>query len=151
MDSGIDPTAASAVEARKEMVADIGRYFGIPTLLLNAPAGDSETYGTSEGQALGLVTYTLQNYINAIEDAITDQLPGGRYLQIEVDPLRRGTQYSRAQSWQLATAGKAWMTPDEVREEEGLPPAERPDLLNPPAPTPVVNAAAASLSPNTGG
>ena len=34
---GADPTAESAVEARREMVADIARYFGVPTRMVNAP------------------------------------------------------------------------------------------------------------------
>lgn len=130
-DFGADPTAASAVEARKEMVADVGRYFGIPTQLLNAPAGDSETYNTTELQGIGLVTYTLMNYIRAIEDGISDLLPGGRYMQMETASLTRGTQLSRAQSWELALGGAngtgaAWMDVDEVREAEGLPPRELP-------------------------
>ncbi len=122
---GVDPTTASAVEARKELVADIGRYFGVPTSILNAPAGDSETYTTTEAQGMWLVNYTLNNYIGAIQDAISDNLPGGRVMRIDTSPLTRGSQLSRAQSWQIAS-GKAWMTPDEVREAEGLPPLELP-------------------------
>lgn len=141
---GADPTAASAVEARRELVADVARYFGIPTRIVNAPTGDSETYHTSEAGNQDLVRYTLQNYIDALQDAITDQLPGGRRMWMDPDPLTRGVQYNRAQSWSLAlgaAGGKAWMTPDEVREEEGLPPIENPaDLLPiaaPAAPAPV--------------
>lgn len=128
---GADPTAASAVEARREMVADVGRYFGIPTDLLNAPTGDPETYRSSEAHGLHLVKFTVQNYIDAIEDAITDLLPGGRRLFIDPALLYHGTQYSRAQTWQLALAGQPWMDVDEVREYEGLPPRE---ITPPPAP-----------------
>ena len=38
-EAGIDPTAESAVEARRELVADIARYFGVPTRIVNAPTG----------------------------------------------------------------------------------------------------------------
>lgn len=123
-DFGADPTTASAVEARKEHVADVGRYFGIGTRQLNAPAGDSETYNTTEGEGINLVTYTLANYIGAISDAITDQLPGGRRVLIDVTPLTRGTQLTRAQSWAIATGSRPWMDPEEVRDAEGLPPRE---------------------------
>jgi HK97 family phage portal protein len=135
---GADPTAAAAVEARKEMVADIGRYFGIPSHTLNAPQGDNETYSNNEASNLDLVRYTLQNYIGAIEDAISDQLPRGRYMTMDTYRLVSGTALAQAQGFQLATAGKAWMTPDDVRDRIGLPPVEDPDELNPPPPEPVI-------------
>jgi HK97 family phage portal protein len=134
---GLDPTSASAVEARRELVADVARYFGVPTRIVNAPTGDSETYSSTEAANQDLVRYTLQNYIGAIEDAITDQLPGGRHLFIDPAKLTRGTFLARAQAFQLATGGKAWMLPEDVRDDEGLPPVEDPDKLNPPPPTPV--------------
>lgn len=121
---GADPTAQAAVEARKEQNADVGRYFGIPTSLLNAPAGDSETYGTTEQQGIGLLNFTLSNYIGAIEDGITDLLPGGRRMRMDPWSLTAGTQYTRAQTWQLATGGQPWMDVEEVRDREGLPPRE---------------------------
>lgn len=141
VEMGADPSQASAVEARREMVADVGRYFGIPTRILNAPTGDTETYSSTEAANMDLVRYTLQNYIGAIEDAISDELPGARRMTMDTWRLIAGTQLAQAQSYQLATGGKAWMTPDDVRERIGLPPIENPDELNPPAPTPVVQAA----------
>jgi HK97 family phage portal protein len=135
---GADITAESAVEARKELVADVGRYFGIPTRILNAPTGDSETYSSTEAANGDLVRYTLQNYIGAIEDGISDQLPRGRRMFMDVGRLTAGTQVAQSQAFQLATGGKAWMTPDEVRDRIGLPPVESPDQLNPPPPAPVV-------------
>lgn len=136
-DLGIDPTTASAVEARRELVADISRYFGIPTRIVNAPTGDSETYNNSESANLDLVRFTLRNYIGAIEDAISDQLPGGRHMEMDTYRLTHGPSLAQAQANQLATGGKAWLDVDEVRERLGYPPVERPDLLNPPAPAPV--------------
>lgn len=128
---GADPLQASAVEARREQVADVGRYFGVPTRILNAPTGDSETYSSSESANQDLVRFTLQNYIGAIQDAISDQLPGGRHMVMDIRPLTRGPQLAQAQAYQLATGNKAWMTPDEVREDMGLSPSESPDQLNP--------------------
>lgn len=128
---GADPTQESAVEARRELVADVGRFLGIPTAILNAPAGDSETYATTESQGVHLHTYTLSNYIGAIEDGISGELPGGRRLLIDPSKLTRGSSLTRAQVYQLATGGRPWMDPGEVRDAEGLPPREIA-----PAPTP---------------
>ena len=135
---GVDPTAQSAVEARRELVADIARYFGVPTRIVNAPTGDTETYATSESANMDLVRFTLRNYIGAIEDAITDLLPGGRRMAMKIAPLVTPPYAARAQAYQLATAGKAWLTPNEVREDLDMAPAEDPDELNPPPPAPVV-------------
>lgn len=137
VDTGADPTAAAAVEARKELVSDIGRFLGIPTHALNAPAGDSETYSSTEASNQDLVRYTLQNYIGAIEDFISGELPGSRRMEMDPWPLIAGTQLAQAQSYQLATGNKAWMSVDEVRGRNKLGPVESPDELNPPAMAPV--------------
>lgn len=137
---GVDPTAEAAVEARRELVADIGRYFGVPTRILNAPAGDHETYATTESGNQDLVRYTLQNYIGAIEDAVTDLLPGGRRMVMDTGRLTTSTQLSQAQSFQLLTGNKAILDVDEVREKLGYGPVENPAALNPPAPAPVIAA-----------
>ena len=127
---GADPTAEAAVEARREQVADIGRYFGIPTAVLNAPAGDSETYRSNDQANADLLRYTVQNYVDAIEDAISDQLPGGRYMEMDTYPLIRASQLLEAQALQLLTGGKAVMTVEEARDVLALPPVEDPsDLL----------------------
>lgn len=121
---GADPTQQAAVDARREMVADVGRYFGIPTALLNAPAGDSETYATTEQQGIHLARYTLENYMGAIEDGISDVLPPGHTMRMDDWPLTAGTLLTRAQAYQLATGGEAWMDAADVRDREGLAPRE---------------------------
>jgi phage portal protein BeeE len=128
---GADPTQQAAVEARREQVADVGRYFGVPTRILNAPTGDSETYSSSEMANHDLVRYTLQNYIGMIEDAISDLLPGGRHVVMDTRRLTSGTQIAQAQALQLLTGGKPVMSVDEARETLGLPPIEEPSQLEP--------------------
>jgi HK97 family phage portal protein len=128
---GADPTAQAAVEARREQVADIGRYFGIPTRILNAPEGATQTYHASEEANRDLVRYTLQNYIGAIEDAISDQLPGGRNMVMDTRRLTTGTQLSTAQALQLLTGGKPVLTQGEARELLDLSPLEDYSELEP--------------------
>jgi HK97 family phage portal protein len=136
METGADPTQQAAVEARKELVADIGRYFGVPSHVLNSPQGDNETYSSTESSNQDLVRYTLQNYIGAIEDGISDQLPGGRQMHMDTWKLRTGTFLAQAQAYQLLTGGKAVVAVDEVRDQLGYAPIEDPNELNPPAPAP---------------
>lgn len=135
---GADPTQESAVEARREQVADLARYFGVPTSFVNAPAGDSVTYQTTESDNLQLVRFTLSNYIGAIQDAISDQLPGGRRMVMDTSELTAGPLLTQAQAYQLATGSRPWMLPEEVRDRWNLPPQELPE----PAPAPAAGVAA---------
>ena len=143
--AGADATSIAAVEARKQQVADIGRYFGIPTHVLNSPQGDTQTYHSSESGNQDLIRYTIQNYVDMIGDAVSDVLPGSRHISMETWPLRAGTLFEQAQAFQLMTGGKAVMSVDEVRDMIELPVQEDPDELNPPPPAPVMAA------PMTGG
>jgi phage portal protein BeeE len=115
---GADPTTESAVLARKEMVADVGRYLGIPTHKLNAPAGDSETYSNVENDAIDLYRDTLRGYAGPIEDAISELLPGdstdGRRMRVDPTRYLQGDLVSRAKAYPLLIAAGV-LTPDEVR------------------------------------
>lgn len=125
---GVDPTTASAVDARRELVADIARYFGVPTRLVNAPASDDETYANVESEGLDLLRYCLGDYTGPIEDGITGLLADGRRMSLDPTAFTRGLQGDRYTAWHTATGGRGWMTPAEVREAEHLPPLEPRDL-----------------------
>jgi phage portal protein BeeE len=120
---GADPLTEAAVEARRELVADVGRYFGVPSFLLNAPAGDSQTYRTTESEGLSFVRYTLGDYIAAVEDALSDLLPGARVMRMNPALLTRGEQLTRYQAWETAIRA-GFLSTDEVRAAEGLAPVE---------------------------
>jgi HK97 family phage portal protein len=120
---GADPTTEAAVEANRDQVANIARYFGIPARMANAPSIDSQTYKNSEEENLDLLHYTLRNYGAAIEDAITDLLPGGREMRIDGTALTSAAQLSRYTAYNFAVGGP-WMSAAEAREAEGLPPQE---------------------------
>lgn len=159
---GADPTRDASVEARRELVADVARLFGLPTRLVNAPAGDSRTYATTEADGLDLVRYTLDGFAGPIADAISELLPGdylvGRHVEIDLSDLTRAEQEARYRAWGLALApATAWMRPSEVRVAEGLAPDDELDELwlesiragaaPAPAPTVVVAPSASESGP----
>lgn len=136
---GADPTTDSAVEARREIVADIGRYFGVPSRILNAPAGDSETYANVENDATDLWRYTLRGYAGPIEDAISELLPGdyikGRRMRLDPTRYLQGDLQSRSQAYQMLV-GSGILTIDEARALGfGLGPGGNP-AASAPAPAP---------------
>lgn len=117
---GADPTAESAVEARRELNADIGRYFGVPTRLLNAPtAGDSQAYENAEHEGVDLARYTLRGYMGPLEDAVSELLPGdyilGRRMRLDAGELTAGDFESRSRAWPALVAAGIFTT-DEARQ-----------------------------------
>ncbi len=125
---GADPTTEAAVDARKEIVADVGRYFGIPTRILNAPAGDTETYSNVESDEINLYRHCLRGYIGPVEDAISDLLPGdplmGRRMELDPTRLLQGDLASRATAYSTLV-GAGIFTQEEARVRGfGLAPAQ---------------------------
>lgn len=116
---GADPTSESATEARREINAEVGRYFGVPTRILNAPAGDSETYSNVENDAIDLWRYTLRGYAGPLEDAISELLPGdyieGRRMVLQPERFLQGDLASRAEAYSKLVGSAPIMDVDEAR------------------------------------
>lgn len=130
---GADLTSTLGIEARRDITVEIANLFGLPARYLNVvPVGQSQTYANLNDEALSLERFTLSGFVDPIQDAISELLPGEREMQIDMTALTRAGQESRFRSWQIATGGKAWMDVAEVRALEGLPP--NPDLEESPEP-----------------
>lgn len=132
---GADLNAQSGTEARRELVVDVGRLFGVPAPYLNVSlTGTSMTYSNLQDEVVSLDRFTLAGFYEPLQDVITDLLPSGRRMEIDMTGITEGSQESRYRAWQIAAGNKPWMDPEEVRAKEGLPPgAPEPD----PPPTPV--------------
>lgn len=128
---GGDPTTDSATKARQEMVADVGRYFGVPTRILNAPTAASETYANREDEATDLDQFTLDGYVAPIEDAITTHLSPGyldtRRMVIDMSHVTQGSLAARATAYSALVGGRI-LERDEARARGfGLPPLDSKD------------------------
>jgi phage portal protein BeeE len=124
---GADVTTDGASAAADRLGTSIARYFGMPAWLVNVPtSAGSMTYSNAAAAGLDLVRYTLQpGYAGPIGDAWSDQLPGdyiaGRRVVLDLAHLTRGTALEQAQAYQIATGGRAWMLPSEVRTDLHFP------------------------------
>src|SRR5690554_4735321 len=115
------------IEARRFQVADIARAFGVPPHMIGE-TDKSTSWGSGiEQQGIGFVQYTLAPHLNRIEQEInrkcfrTERL----FVEFNVEGLLRGDSKSRADYYTRALGGTqnpAWMTPNEVRRLENLPP-----------------------------
>lgn len=129
---GADLSSALGIEARRDITVEIANLFGIPARYLNVvPVGQSQTYANLNDEALSLERFTLSGFIDPIEDAISDLLPGEREMQIDMTALTRAGQESRFRAWAIATGNKPWVTPQEVRTMESMPPNPEIDAPEP--------------------
>lgn len=122
------------IEARRFQVADIARAFGVPPHMVGE-TDKSTSWGSGiEQQGIGFVQYTLAPHLNRIEQEInrkcfrTERL----FVEFNVEGLLRGDSKARAEYYTRALGGTqnpAWMTPNEIRRLENLPPLAGGDHL----------------------
>lgn len=116
----MDPEDAQWLQAQEFSVTNIARLFGIPTLFMAAGVeGTSMTYVNSEQMNRVFLVTTLMQYINPIEDALSELLPRGTEARFKVDALLRSDIQTRTNSYKTLVEIGA-MTPTEVRLSEGM-------------------------------
>ena len=120
----LSPLDAQLDLARQWSLRDIGLAFGVPASFLGIP-GDSSTYANVESRFIELRTYTLLNWIRRIEAALGAEFPYGTDVKIVTAGLERGDTTSRYADYKTGIEG-GWLTVDEVRELEDLPPLGTP-------------------------
>jgi phage portal protein, HK97 family len=130
---------AELLESRKFQVIDIARAFGVPPHMIGATEA-STSWGTGiEQQTIGFVKYTIQPYLNRIEQELNRKLfrTARYFVEFQLDGLMRGDYKSRNEGYRIA-AGRAgepgWMTINEIRRLENLPPIAGGDELWKPDP-----------------
>jgi HK97 family phage portal protein len=143
---GADVSNNLAVEARRDIAAEVATLFGVASHYVNVnPPGSSMTYSNVQDEALSLDRFTLSGFYDPIQDLISDLLPEDRFMLIDMTRLTRASQESRFRAWAIATGNKPWMVPSEVRTEEGLAPSDTIDTFEEAA----VAGAAAFGNPDT--
>jgi HK97 family phage portal protein len=134
LDDGMDYQAVSMtledaewIEARKFSVIEVARLFRVPPVIIQSM--ESANYSNSVELARQFVTLCLRRHLVALEQAIHPQLltEAGRrtyFVEHGVEGLLRGDSTTRASFYESAISN-AWMTVDEVRRLENLPPLPR--------------------------
>ena len=118
----LKPSEAQWLENQQFTTTQIARLFGIPAdMLLAAVEGSSLTYSNLEQKWIEYLRTTLTGYIRKIEDAFTQIVPRGQTVRMNIEAILRVDTKTRYESHGLALQN-GWMTRDEVREIENLPP-----------------------------
>lgn len=120
------------LESRKWNAVQVCQMFGVQPVLAGVPSGESKTYQNVQQDTALFVKFTLRGWLSRIEASFSQMLPRGNEARFNLDALLRADTLERYQAHQIGLDA-GFLTQDEVREIENLPPLEQP-----PAPLEVV-------------
>jgi HK97 family phage portal protein len=127
----ITMTAADSqlIEQRRFQVEDIARIFGVPPHMIGHTQSTTSWGSGVEQMSIGFVKYTLQRHLVAIEQEINRKVfrTAGRFCEFDTAGLERGDIKTRNEAYRIALgrAGeKGWMTVNDIRARENLPPVD---------------------------
>lgn len=129
----LKPDELQFLQNQNYSTTETARLFGIPaTLMLTAIEGSSMTYANVEQEWLAFIRFTVIQYLIVIEDALSDFVTGRARAKFNVEAILRGATKDRYEAHKLALEA-GWMTIDEVRSIEDMPPLPQREQ---PTPTP---------------
>ena len=131
LDGGLEWKPVSISSAELELVAsrrlsaiEQCAIFGVPPHLVGAPSeGTSMTYSNVSQDIAALHRTTLGRWTSSIEQSLR---PYGLDIRLDETDIVRPSQTDRYQSYSVSISS-GWLTVDEVREREGLPPLPAPE------------------------
>lgn len=125
----INAEDAQLLETRRFSVEDIARIWGVPPHMIGAIDKQTSWGSGIEQQGIGFVTYTLGMHIAATEQELEYKVfrEDGHHCEPDVRALMRGDFKARTEGYRGAlggSAGPGFMSSNEVRRLENLPPVE---------------------------
>jgi len=133
---GANAVDSQLVESIEAANAEVARAFGVMPSLVNVRAGDSLTYSTTEGELSKWLKLGLGSYLTRIEAAWSQLRPAGQTVHADTSVLLRTDLAARYNAYSIGVG--RWLTVDEVRRAEALPPAPA-DMFDMSGPTPAIN------------
>jgi HK97 family phage portal protein len=130
----LSPVDAQWVERRQLSTVEIARLFRVPPWMIGARSGDSHTYSNVEGQSRSFLTFSLSPYLVSVEQAFTndpDLCAGNVFVEFLRDAILTANTTERFAAYAVALGNgqtPGWMTVDEVRQRENLPPLNAPQV-----------------------
>ena len=122
------------LESRGFSVEEVCRWFRVPPFMVGH-AEKSTSWGTGiEQQSIGFVKYTLARHLVKFEQEINRKCfrTARNFAEFQTSGLERGDYKARNEGYRIALgrAGEpAWMTINEVRKLENLPPIDGGDAM----------------------
>lgn len=126
---------AQLIDTRRFQVEDIARIFGVPPWMIGHTQATTSWGSGIEQMGIGFVKYTLSRHLVKFEQELNRKLWPTRsrfFVEFNTAGLERGDYKSRNEGYRIALgrAGEpAWMTVNEVRRIENMPPIEGGDTI----------------------
>ncbi len=135
----INAEEAQLLQARQFQIEDIARIYGVPPFMIGHTQNTTSWGSGVEQMGIGFVKYTLQQHLVDAEQEINRKLLKGSpfFAEFATAGLERGDIKTRNESYRigLGRAGEpGWLTINEVRAFENLPPIPGGDVLAAAAP-----------------
>ncbi|UJC34543.1 phage portal protein [Pseudomonas aeruginosa] len=129
----MNPEAAQMLESRSFNVEDMCRWFRVPPFMVGHMDKQSSWASSVEAQNLHFLTNSLRPLLVNIEQEITRCLIGEAdadefFAEFAVEGLLRADSTARA-AWYNTALQNGWMSRNEVRRLENLPPIEGGDVF----------------------
>lgn len=128
----ITPEAAEMLESRQFSLEEICRIFEVDPHLVGHTAGNSFLGSSIANQTLSLLKFKMRKRLKRIEGALEKQLlttaerRAGVSIEFNVEAFLRADSQGRATYYQIM---KQFMTLNEIRALEGLPPQDGGDTI----------------------
>ena len=128
----ISPENAQMLESRQFSVEDICRVFEVDPHLVGHTAGNTQLGSSISDQTLSLLKFKMRKRLKRIEGALEKQLltradrAAGVSIEFNVEGFLRADSAGRAAYYDIM---KQFMTKNEIRALEGLPPVPGGDVL----------------------
>ena len=125
---------AQLIASRSFQVEEICRVFGVPPHMVGHTQNTTSWGSGVEQMSIGFVKYTMQRHLRAFEQEINYKLfkTARNFVEFLTAGLERGDLKSRNEAYRigLGRAGEpGWMTVNEVRALENMPPIEGGDKI----------------------
>lgn len=113
---------AMFIDALKFGISDAARFFGVPGDMIDAEVSSgSITYANVTQRNLQLLIMNIGPAIARREAALSSLLPRPQFVKLNTGALLRMDLKSRYEAHKIATGGRPFLAPSEVRALEDLP------------------------------
>jgi HK97 family phage portal protein len=118
----ITPEESQFLETIRSNAVAISQVFGVPPEMIGSAArGASITYANREQRAQDFLQNAVNPWLARFEEQMSGWFPRGQSVMFNTGGLLRSDMASRYAAYAVATAGKPWLLPSEVRDLENLP------------------------------
>lgn len=126
---------AQLLETRNFQIEDIARIFGVPPFMIGRMEKTTSWGSGVEHMGIGFTKYTLQRHLVKIEQEFNRKCfkTARHFSEFDTKGLERGDIKTRFDAYRSAMgrAGEpGWMSKNEIRKAENLPPVDGGDEIN---------------------